>query len=129
MQCFCGNILSVNAGNEVFRYLVEHNGKIEYVGNQLPERYRAARRVELGEKALLPAFVDTHQHFASFSTFHGGLNVMEARSNGEILDMVRDFAQKSPAKTLIAFGASPYAFRSSGLCAGKSWTGSARTRS
>ena len=108
MQCFCGNILSVNAGNEVFRYLVEHNGKIEYVGNQLPERYRAARRVELGEKALLPAFVDTHQHFASFSTFHAGLNVMEARSNGEILDMVRDFAQKSPAKTLIAFGASPY---------------------
>lgn len=46
MQCFCGNILSVSAGNEVFRYLVEHNGKIEYVGNQLPEQYRSARRVE-----------------------------------------------------------------------------------
>lgn len=111
MQCFCGNILSVNARNEVFRYLVEHNGRIEYVGNQLPEQYHSAERVELGNRALLPAFVDTHQHFASFSTFHAGLNVMDARSNGEILEMVRDFAQKSPAKTLIAFGASPYSVR------------------
>ena len=40
MQCFCGNILSVNARNSVFRYLVEHNGRIESMGNQLPEQYR-----------------------------------------------------------------------------------------
>lgn len=111
MQCFFENILSVNARNEVFRYLVEHNGRIEYVGNQLPEQYRSAQMVELGDGALLPAFVDTHQHFASFSTFHAGLNVMDARSNGEILEMVRDFAQRSPAKTLIAFGASPHSVR------------------
>ena len=33
---------------------------------------------------------------------------MEAESNVEILKMVKEFAQKSSAKTLIAFGASPY---------------------
>ena len=81
MRCFCGSILSVNEKNEVFRYLVEENGIIEYVGNELPERYAAAERIELGGKALLPSFVDTHQHFASFSTFHAGLNVMDAKSN------------------------------------------------
>lgn len=108
MRCFCGNILSVNEENAVFRYLVENNGIIEYVGNDLPERYAGVERIELGNRALLPAFVDTHQHFASFSTFHAGLNVMAARSNGEILEMIRQFARKSPAKTLIAFGASPY---------------------
>ena len=51
---------------------------------------------------------DTHQHFASFSAFNAGLNVMEARSNAEILTMVDRFAAECPSKTLIAFGASPY---------------------
>ena len=89
MRCFCGNILSVNQNDQVFRYLVEESGSIVYVGNALPERYHHAERIDLGDKALLPAFVDTHQHFASFSTFHAGLNVMEAKSNVEILEMVR----------------------------------------
>lgn len=111
MRCFCGSILSVNEKNEVFRYLVEENGIIEYVGNELPERYAAAERIDLGDKALLPSFVDTHQHFASFSTFHAGLNVMDAKSNAEILEMIRVFARKSPTKTLIAFGASPYSVK------------------
>lgn len=108
MRCFHGTILSVNEQNQVFRYLVEQDGRIEYVGDTLLERYAAAERIELGKRALLPAFVDTHQHFASFSTFHAGLNVMQARSNAEILEMVRSFAEKSTAKTLVAFGASPY---------------------
>lgn len=115
MRCFCGNILSVNQNDQVFRYLVEESGSIVYVGNALPERYRHAERLDLGDKALLPAFVDTHQHFASFSTFHAGLNVMEAKSNVEILEMVRSFARKSPAKTLIAFGASPYSVKENRL--------------
>ena len=74
----------------------------------MPWRFAAAERVELGRCALIPAFADTHQHFASFSAFNAGLNVMEAESNGEILAMVDAFAEKCPGKTLIAFGASPY---------------------
>ena len=111
MKCFKGNILSVNQDNEVFRFLVEDSGLIEYVGNILPDKYKNAEMIDLGTKALVPAFVDTHQHFASFSTFHAGLNVMDAESNVEILEMVRAFANKSSAKTLIAFGASPYSVK------------------
>ena len=108
MKCYEGHILTVNQNNDVVRYLVEDGGKIVYVGNDLPEQYRAAEIIPLGEKALIPAFVDTHQHFASFSTFHAGLNVMDAASNAEIMEMVKQFAARSPKKTLIAFGASPY---------------------
>ena len=39
---------------------------------------------------------------------NAGLNVMEARSNAEILTMVDRFAAECPSKALIAFGASPY---------------------
>lgn len=111
VRCFEGRILTVNAADEVCRYLVEDKGRIVYVGNDLPERYCAAERVELGKRALIPAFVDTHQHFASFSTFHAGLNVMDAASNVEIAAMVREFVGRSRAKTLIAFGASPYSVK------------------
>ncbi len=111
MKVYEGTILSVNARDEVFRYLVEDGGRIVHVGDELPESYAAAPRVALGERALIPPFADTHQHFASFSAFNAGLNVMEAESNDEILSMVDRFAADSPNKTLIAFGASPYSVR------------------
>ena len=82
MRCYHGNILTVNANNDVARYLVEDGGKIVYVGSELPEKYAGVPVMELGEKALVPSFADTHQHFASFSTFFAGLNVMDAESNG-----------------------------------------------
>ncbi len=111
MKCYEGNILTVNKNNDVFRYLVEDQGKIIYLGNELPERYKAVSAVNLKGKALIPSFVDTHQHFASFSTFFAGLNVMDAESNVQIAEMVRDFVKQSSAKTLIAFGASPYSVK------------------
>lgn len=111
MKCYKGNILTVNQNDDVVHYLVEDKGKILYTGDELPECYASAEQVDLGDKALIPAFVDTHQHFASFSTFHAGLNVMEAESNEEILQMVKDFVSRSSAKTLIAFGASPYSVK------------------
>ena len=108
MKVYKGAVLSVNSNNEVFGFLVEDKGKIVFVGDELPEEYSSCEMVELGERALIPAFCDTHQHFASSALFNAGLNVMEARSNTEILEMISDFCRRSDAKTLIAFGASPY---------------------
>ena len=88
MKCYEGAIISVNKSDEVFRYLVEDNGRIFYVGNELPEIYANAEKINLGRRALIPAFVDTHEHFASFSMFQAGLNVMDAESNEEIQEMI-----------------------------------------
>lgn len=111
MKCFKGNIITVNKHDDVFRYLVEEKGRIVYIGNSLPDEYKNADMIDLGEKSLIPSFVDTHQHFASFSAFHAGLNVVDAESNKKILNMVKEFVGKSSAKTLIAFGASPYSVK------------------
>ncbi|MCR5577493.1 MAG: amidohydrolase family protein [Oscillospiraceae bacterium] len=108
MTVYHGSILSVNAEDEVFSYLVEEDGRIVFVGDELPAQYADAERIELGGRALIPPFADTHQHFASFSAFNAGLNVMECASNAEILERVDAFAAACPSKTLIAFGASPY---------------------
>lgn len=111
MKCYEGAILSVNERNDVYRYLVEDKGRIIYIGNDLPKSYDNAERIKLGKRALVPSFVDSHQHFASFSTFQAGLNVMEAESNIEIQGMVRGFVARSKRKTLICFGASPYSVK------------------
>lgn len=112
MKVYKGSILTVDAQDSVKKYLVEDAGKIVFTGDNLPEQYAGAEIVDLGSKALIPSFVDTHQHFASFAIFNSGLNVMEAESNEEIAAAVADFYKKSgKAKTLIAFGASPYSVK------------------
>ena len=106
MKVYEGNILTVDANDSVCRYLVEDRGRIVYTGDELPEQYEKAERIRV--PALVPAFADTHQHFASFSLFNAGLNCMEAKSNTEILEMIKEYVGRSKDKLLIAFGASPY---------------------
>ena len=94
MNIYKGNIITCDAKNTVAQYLIEDNGKILYVGNKLPTEYASGKIIELGKKALLPSFADTHIHFASFATFHAGLNVMDAKSNTELLDMLKNMLQR-----------------------------------
>lgn len=111
MKCYCGTIITVDQNDNVYKYLVEDKGKIVYVGNELPEQYKNAEMVDLKDKALIPSFCDTHQHFASFSMFHAGLNVMDASSNEEIKSMIKEYVKNAKGKILIAFGASPYSVK------------------
>lgn len=111
MKVYVGNIITVNKNNDVAKYLVEDDGRIAYVGNELPAGYLGAPKVNLENKALIPAFCDTHQHFASFSAFHAGLNVMECNTNEEILKNIKEFKDRCKEKVLIAFGASPYSVK------------------
>ena len=111
MKCYKGTILSVDSCDGVYSHLIEENGTILFVGNELPAEYSNAGVVDLGKKVMTPAFVDTHQHFASLSTFNAGLNVMEAESNEEIARMIGEYAAKTRNRTIIAFGASPHSVK------------------
>ena len=119
MKVYKGNILTVNKTDDVARYLAEDKGRIVFVGDELPTQYRAAGIVDLGKKALIPPFCDTHQHFASFSSFHAGLNVMDCASNEEIMQGIKDFIPKCKERILIAFGASPYSVKENRLISRK----------
>ena len=106
MKVYKGNILTCDAQDHVYKYLVEEGGRIIHVGDELPAKYASGTHVKLGDRALIPAFGDSHIHFASFATFNAGLNVSKATSNEEILSMIRDFVPKCNDKLVIAFGAS-----------------------
>ena len=108
MKAYEGTIITCDDKDTVAKYLVEDEGRIVYVGDDLPNQYGTADILPLGKRALVPSFADTHMHFASFATFNAGLNVMDAKSNAEIQERLRKFLKKDKAKIVIAFGASPY---------------------
>ena len=51
----------------------------------LPAKFVSGTRVQLGDKALIPASGDSHIHFASFATFHAGLNPFRTYADNGIL--------------------------------------------
>lgn len=108
MKIYKGAILTCDKQNTTAKYLAEDQGKIVFVGNELPEKYANVPVFELGDRALIPSFADSHIHFASYATFHAGLNVMEARSNAEILEMLKEYIPGCKDKMVLGFGASPY---------------------
>ena len=93
MKAYKGTILTVDKSDSIAKWLVEDSGQIVYVGDELPSQFKNAEVVNLGRKTLCPSFVDTHAHLASFATFNAGLNVMNARSNSEIVERVADFSK------------------------------------
>lgn len=111
MQIFKGAIITCDHDNHIFQFLVEEKGIIQYVGNDLPEKYNDSEIINLGEQVLIPSFADTHLHFASMALFHAGLNAMDVKSNIELKEKLKAFVPKSKAKVVIAFGASPHSVK------------------
>lgn len=111
MKIYHGIIITLDKNNNRYSYLVENKGYIEFVGNDLPTQYNKYEIIELNDKALIPSFADTHMHFASYATFHAGLNVMNASSNVEILNMLKEYVSTCKDKMILAFGASPYSVK------------------
>ena len=69
MRVYEGKVITckakVSGDGDSARCLVEDRGRIAFVGDVLPEEYRSLPRVDLGQRALLPAFADAHLHFLS----------------------------------------------------------------
>ncbi len=108
MKVFSGKIISVDKDNNVYKYLVEDNGKIVYVGNELPDIYKQEKLIELGNKVLIPSFVDTHSHFTSYAMLATTVKLNKLKSNKEIQEKIREEDSKLPKeKTMLCYGASP----------------------
>lgn len=111
MTVYKGPVVTCDAAGTVARYLVEDAGRIAFVGDSLPARYASAPIVALGDKALLPAFGDTHIHFMSYALFAAGLDVRAASTIAEASDMVADFVRERRPRFVLGFGASANSVR------------------
>jgi len=114
MRIYHGKIISLDADNNLYRYLVEDRGRIVYLGNELPAEYKMeASTVELGECALMPSFGDGHMHFSNWALIAVSyFDVREAKDIREIQAMIKAFLSDSgKLKAVIAFGVSKHSVR------------------
>ena len=108
MNIFKGPVISCDNTDSVFQYLVEKNGVIEFTGNMLPEQYRGTPVIELGKKALIPAFTDSHLHFTSYSLFSSTLDVREAENFSALANIVKTHMEETGSKFVFGFGLSAH---------------------
>ncbi len=110
MQIFHGTIITCDKDNNVFSYLIEDNGKILHVGNDLPEIYANSKQIELGEKALIPSFGDGHIHFSNWALLAASFfDIRSARNFSETGKMIKAFiSSNKKSKLVLCFGASKH---------------------
>ncbi|RTZ98629.1 MAG: metal-dependent hydrolase with the TIM-barrel fold protein [Deltaproteobacteria bacterium] len=111
MRIYHGKIITLDADNRIFNYLVEDQGRIVHVGDLLPREYQHNHStVELGSRVLLPSFGDGHMHFSNWALIAvSSFDVRKAKTIRQIQDIVRQFmARNKKAKAIIAFGASKH---------------------
>jgi predicted amidohydrolase YtcJ len=110
MKIFHGTIITCDSEFNISQYLVEDEGKIKYVGNELPTQYNENNEtIELGEKVLLPSFGDGHIHFSNWALFNSTFDVREAKNISEIGKSIIEYANRDKkAKVIFGFGHSKH---------------------
>jgi predicted amidohydrolase YtcJ len=114
MNIFHGKIISLDAANNIHQYLVEDQGRIVYVGDDLPREYQnITAGLDLGERVLIPAFGDGHLHFSNWALIAASyFDVRSAKDIPEIQELIRNFlGQKKTPKAVIAFGVSKHSVK------------------
>lgn len=106
MQIYKGTIVTCDQYGTVTSYLAEEEGRIIFVGDELPFSFgRSPAITDLGDKALLPAFGDGHIHFSSWALFNSTFDVRGAEKLAEIGPLISDYARREPKiKVLFGFG-------------------------
>ena len=106
MKIYHSNILTQDKQDNVYKYLVEDNGIITYVGNKLPDELKDKEIINLKDKAICPTFADTHSHFASYAVLANALILSKAKSNREMQELIKNYDSTfKKNRTIIAFGA------------------------
>jgi predicted amidohydrolase YtcJ len=109
MQIFHGSIVTCDAKDSVYSYLVEDKGKIVFVGNELPKDLLKGSIIELGEKALLPSFGEGHIHFSNWAVINSTFDVRNAKSIADVGKSALAYANRDKkAKVLFGFGYSKH---------------------
>ena len=90
---FNGKIVTVDDAFSIRQAIVIKDGRILAVGgNELRNRYTAARSIDLGGRTVLPGFMDTHIHLRGHSRRY--LDFRETKSLAELKQQVSDKAKE-----------------------------------
>jgi hypothetical protein len=100
---FNGKIVTVDGAFSIRQAIAIKDGRILAVGgNDLVQRYQAARSIDLGGRIVLPGFIDTHIHLGGHSRRY--IDFRETKSLVEMKRQVRDKAKELGAGEWITGG-------------------------
>ena len=104
-----GHFSPLDAQNEPCSVLVEKGGRIVFTGDSLPDAYRRCPTTDLGGSTVVPAFADTHMHFASFALFNSTVDVRDAKDFADMGRILQAYADSHPGdKVIAAYGCSAH---------------------
>ncbi|KAL4898602.1 amidohydrolase 3 [Aspergillus ambiguus] len=100
-----GRIFTPGNGDEADfnEAMIVAGDKIRHVGCQEDEIVRqallsGARRVDLGNKVVVPGFIDSHMHILDFALSQRKLSLLHCRSLAEIQASIQEYANKNPSE-------------------------------
>jgi hypothetical protein len=107
---FDGKIVTVDDAFSIREAIAIKDGRILAVGgNELRNRYAAARSIDLGGRTVLPGFMDTHIHLGGHSRRYIDLN--DTKSLAELKQQVSDKAKElGPGEWITGAGWDEYHF-------------------
>lgn len=107
---FNGNIITVNDKQPIVDAILVENGKIVKVGLKeeiLKLKNDDTELVDLDGKTMLPGFIDSHGHIIAVAQTLMIVNLSDANSKEEFIEMLKDYAKNNPPKNgewIIGFG-------------------------
>jgi hypothetical protein len=107
---FNGKIVTVDDAFSIREAIVIKDGRILAVGgNELRNRYAAARSIDLGGRTVLPGFMDTHIHLGGHSRRYIDLN--DTKSLAELKQQVSEKGKElGPGEWITGAGWDEYHF-------------------
>ncbi len=111
MNIYHGSIITCDKDNNQFNYLVVDKGRIVFVGDELPAEYADQQSmIELGSRALIPAFGDAHLHFSNWALIAGEFfDVRTSKNFKDIAEIITRFiTQNDSNKIVVGFGLSSH---------------------
>ena len=94
-----GRIRTMDPDRPEAEAIAFEKGKITFVGTRKDaEKIPAAKKIELGEKTVLPGFIDTHVHVIPAGIFMNGCDLSKVRTISDVLRALADHARTLPKK-------------------------------
>jgi len=99
IQILNARILTMKDRQTASCMCIEH-GSIVYIGDHIPEEYKAADCVDMGGRVIIPGIIDAHSHLVSCANTFRQADLSNARSFADIQHILTDFIQQHHLKEI-----------------------------